>query len=318
MVASYVNEHYCPTLQVMRCALMLLLLLVGAMASSAGPAVAEPPAPPDLRAYTEVNPDEFVADNEVYFQTPDGLLCGIQLDRGAAGCDGRLPATTSGVNEIVLAADVNARGLRATANPGFVKSIGDAAPVLREGQKIVFGDFQCAVGPDSLTACTKGQPATQWLVVSPEHTGIGPATEGLPPGFPDPNDFIVGDETYVVGTGAKNMFPTFTVDGGLTCSIVVYSGGEIGCDGALPRVTGGENEVFTQLPGTSGTRHTDDPKFSNPAYPGPVKRLHVGYRVNGIASTCMAVAGGVACIGTLAGAVQGFEVSPAGVATFGG
>ncbi len=312
------NQGSCPTLQVMRCALMLLLLLAGVMAWSAGPAVAEPPAAPDLRGYTEVDPDDFVTDNEVYFQTPDGLLCGIQPDRGAAGCDGRLPATMAGVNEIVLAADVNARGLRATASPGFVKSIGDAAPVLREGQKIVFADFQCAVGPDSLTACTKGRPAGQWMVVSPGRTGIGPATEGLPPGFPDPNDFVVGDETYVVGTGAKNMFPMFTVDGGLTCSIVVYSGGEIGCDGPLPRVTGGENEVFTQLPGTSGTRQADDSRFSKPAYPGPVKRLPVGYRVNGIGSTCMAVAGGVACVGTLADGVQGFEVSPAGVVTFGG
>jgi hypothetical protein len=302
----------------MRSALVFFLVLVGVMVSSAAPAAADPAALPDLRGYTAVDPAAFVAGNEAYFQTPDGLLCGIQPDRGAAGCDGRLPATLKGVNEIVLAADVNTRGLRATASPGFVKSSGDAAPVLHEGQKIAFGDFECAVGAGSLTACTKGQPATQWMVVSPGHTGIGPATEGLPPGFPDPNDFAVGDETFIVGTGAKNMFPVFTVDNGLTCSIVVYSGGEIGCDGPLPGVSGGENEVFTQLPGTSGTRRADTPKFSVPAYPGPIKRLYVGYRVNGIGSTCMAVTGGVACMGTLAGAVQGFEVTPAGVTTFGG
>jgi hypothetical protein len=152
----------------------------------------------------------------------------------------------------------------------------------------------------------------------PRSHRIGPETEGLPTGFPDPNDFVVGDETYVVGAGAKNMFPIFTVGAGLTCSIIVYSGGEFGCDGPLPGVTGGEHEVFTQLPGTTGTRRTDSPKFGTPAYPGPIKQLPVGFRVNGIGSTCMAIADGVACIGTLAGATQGFEVSSAGVSTFGG
>lgn len=301
----------------MRSALILLAMLIGVVASAA-PAGAEPPGMPDLRGYLTVAPNAFVMDNEVYFQTPDGLLCGIQPDRGTAGCDGRLPGTLNGVNEIVLTADANARGLRETASPGFVKSTGDAAPVLHEGQKIAFGDFECAVAPGPFTACTKGQPATQWMVVSPAGTGIGPATEGLPSGFPDPNEFVVSDETYVVGQGAKNMFPVFTVEGGLTCSIVVYSGGEIGCDGPLPGVTSGQNEIFTQLPGMSGLRRANPPKFSTPAHPGPIKQLPVGYRVNGIGSTCMAIPGGVACLGTLAGAVQGFEVSPSGAKTFGG
>ncbi|MCW2512316.1 MAG: hypothetical protein JWR11_1358 [Mycobacterium sp.] len=273
---------------------------------------------PDLRGYTTVSPYPYAMGNEAYFQTPDGLLCAILPDRGSVGCDGRLPGTPAVVNEIALTNDTGTRGLRATANHDFVKSTGDAAPLLREGQKLAFGDFECAVGPSSFTACTKGQPATQWMVISANGTGIGPATPGLPPGFPDPNDFIVGDETYIVGQGAKNMFPIFTVDGGLTCSIVVFSGGEIGCDGPLPGTFGGENEVFTQLPGPTGTRRTDTPKFSTPAYPGPVKQLPVGYRVQGIGSTCMAITGGVACVGTLAGAVQGFQVTPAGVTTFGG
>jgi hypothetical protein len=205
-----------------------------------------------------------------------------------------------------------------TANPRFVKSTGDAAPVLREGQKLVLGDFECAVAPGPLTACTKGQPVTQWMVVSSDGTGIGPATEGLPPGFPDPNEFVVTDDTYVVGQGAKNLFPVFTVDGGLTCSIIVYSGGEIGCDGTLPGVTSGQNEVFLQLPGAAGIRRTDAPKFTTPAYPGPIERLPVGHRVNGIDSTCMAISGGVACIGTLADKLSGFQVSPSGVTTIGG
>jgi hypothetical protein len=303
----------------MRFATILLAVLIGVMASpTAPPAAAEPPPIPDLGGYTAVAPDAFVSDGEVYFQTPDGLLCAIRPNVGAAGCDGRLPATLIGVNEIVLAADVNTRGLRATANPRFVKPSGGAAPVLHEGQKVTFADFECAVGRGAFTFCAKGSPATQWMVVSPGRTGIGPATAGLPPGFADPNDFAVGDDTYLVGSGAKNLFPVFTIDGGLTCSIVVYSGGEIGCDGPLPGVLGGENEVFAQLPGATGTRRSNDPKFSTPTYPGPIRQLPVGYRVNGIGSTCMAITGGVACYGTLAGHTQGFQVSPAGVSTYGG
>ncbi|WP_237568057.1 hypothetical protein [Mycolicibacterium lacusdiani] len=306
----------------MRSALVLLASVLAMTAatvttSMAPSARAEAPMP-DLSGYATVAPDAFVADGEAYFQTPDGLLCSIQPSRGTAGCDGKLPATLIGVNEIVLAADVNARGLRATSNPRFVKASGDAAPVLHDGQKLVFGDFECAVGPGPRTACTKGSPAAQWMIVSPGRTGIGPATDGLPQGFPDPNDFVVGDDTYIVGTGAKNLFPVFTVDGGLTCSIVVFSGGEIGCNGALPGVAAGENEVFAQLPGSAGIRRTDDPKFDQPAYPGNVRQLPVGYRVNGSGSTCMAVTGGVACYGTLAGATQGFQVGPEGTTTFGG
>jgi hypothetical protein len=304
----------------MRMARSLLALLTALVATAAAlsvavPAHAQPPMP-DLGGYTQVSPDGFVAGDEAYFQTPDGLLCAIQPVRGTAGCDGKLPATLIGVNEIVLTADVNARGLKATANPRFVKTSGNAAPVLHDGQKLAFGDFECAVGPGARTACTKGTPATQWLVISPTRTGIGPATEGLPAAFPDPNEFVVGDDTYVVGSGAKNLFPVFTVDGGLTCSIVVYSGGEIGCDGPLPGVTGGENEVFLQLPGTSGVRRTDAPKFNTPAYPGHIRQLPVGYRVNGIGSTCMAIAGGVACYGTLADKTVGFKVTADGVTTF--
>jgi hypothetical protein len=300
----------------MRFAMILLAVLIGVM--TAPTAAAEPPPMPDLGGYTAVAPQPFVFGGEAYFQTPDGLLCAIRPNLGSAGCDGRLPATLAGVNEIVLAADVNARGLRATSNPRFVKPSGGAAPVLHEGQKIVFADFECAVGRGALTICAKGSPATQWMVVSPGRTGIGPATDGLPPHFPDPNEFVVGDDTYIVGSGAKNLFPVFTVDGGLTCSIIVFSGGEIGCDGTLPGAFLGENEVFTQLPGTTGTRRSGDAKFATPAYPGQIRQLPVGYRVSGIGSTCMAITGGVACYGILAGRAQGFQVTPAGVSTFGG
>lgn len=297
--------------------LFVLLVALGAVVApgTIAPAHAQPPQP-DLSGYTQVSPDGFTTNGEAYFQTPDGLLCAILPARGTAGCDGKLPATLTGTNEIVLTADVFARGLRATANPRFVKSSGNAAPVLHDGQKLAFGDFECAVGPGTRTACTKGMPVTQWMVISPSRTGIGPATEGLPQGFPDPNEFVVGDDTYLVGSGPKNLFPVFTVDGGLTCSIVVYSGGEIGCDGPLPGVAGGENEVYLQLPGGSGIRRTGDPKFDTPAYPGVVRQLPVGYRLNGGGSTCMAIAGGVACYATFDGKTLGFQVTPEGTSTF--
>lgn len=273
---------------------------------------------PNLSGYRTVPADDFVANGVAYFRTPDGLQCAILPAITTAGCDGRLPATPAEVDEIVLAADVNSRGFHATSNPLFAAPAGRAASGLAEGSKIAYGEFECAVGSGPTTLCTKGTPVTQWMVITAAGTGIGPATEGLPPGFPDPNDFVVGDDTYVVGSGPKNMFPVFTVEGGLTCSIRIFSGGEIGCDGTLPGVSGGENEIFAQLPGAPGIRRTDSPKFSNPDYPGTIKQLPVGHRVKGIGATCMAITGGVACYGTLAGRTQGFQVSPAKTMTFGG
>ena len=145
-----------------------------------------------------------------------------------------------------------------------MKPSGGAAPVLPVGRKLAFADFECAVGPGPSTYCVKGSPATQWMIVSPSRTGVGPATDGLPAGFPDPNDFVLGDDTYLVGTGAKNLFPVFTVDGGLTCSIIIFSGGEIGCDGPLPGVRNGDDEVYAQLPGSVGTRRSVGAKFGTP------------------------------------------------------
>lgn len=297
--------------------------LVAFAGFAAAPAAAEPPAAPDLSGYRAMPADGFVdnlvAQGEVYFQTPDGLLCAIRPAHGSAGCDGRLPGTRAGVNEIVLAADATDRGLRATANPQFVKPSGSAARVLPAGSKITYQDFECAVGDGPKTVCTKGSgPGLQWLEISAEKTGIGPATTGLPEGFPDPNDFVVGDDNYIVGAGAKNLFPVFTVGNGLTCTIAMFSGGEVGCNGNLPGVSGGENEVFAQLPGPVGVRKTDDPKYDKPVYPGTIRQLPTGYRVSEMGATCMAIEGGVACYGTLAGQTQGFEVSSDGTTTFGG
>lgn len=287
---------------------------------AAAPAAAAPEAP-DLSGYSVVSPAEFVDGGEAYFQTPDGLLCAIRPAQGMAGCDGPMPRGSGGANQIVLSADQAHRGLRITANPLFVKSTGGAAAVLPVGHKIVLDDFACAVD-DAKVFCTKGNPVAQWLSITPDGASVGPATPGLPVGFPDPNDFVVGDESYVVGTGPKNLFPVFTVAGGLTCKMSMFSGGVIGCDttppAVLPGVEGGADEVFAQLPGPVGTRKSGTPRLANPDYPGVVKELPIGHRIDSYGATCMATADGVACFGVAGGAPQGFQVTASETTTFGG
>jgi hypothetical protein len=314
---------------------MRYLAFVGAVAIGLAPVVtAAPagatPAAPDLGGYQSVPVEQFVdgaaPGGEVYFQTPDGLLCGIRPAQGIAGCDGALPGAPAEVNEIVLAADLPMRGLRATANPRFVKPWGGAAPVLAAGHKIAFEDFECAVGSDArtpTTLCTKGMPAAHWMVIesSGTGTGIGPRTAGLPADFPDPDNFIVSDQSYLVGVGAKNLFPVFTVSDGLQCKISMFSGGEIDCDstssGPLPGRA--DDEVFVQLPGPVGTRKAGSPPVTAPTYPGPVKELPAGHRIDSFGGTCMAPTdGGVACFGAVGGPPQGFRVSAKDTTTVGG
>jgi len=238
-----------------------------------------------------------------------------------AGCDGPMPRGSGGANQIVLSADQAHRGLRITANPLFVKSTGGAAAVLPVGHKIVLDDFACAVD-DAKVFCTKGNPVAQWLSITPDGSSVGPPTPGLPVGFPDPNDFVVGDESYIVGTGAKNLFPVFTVGSGLTCKMTMFSGGVIGCDttppAVLPGVDGSDDEVFAQLPGPVGTRRAGTPRLATPDYPGVVKELPIGHRIDSYGATCMATDDGVACFGAAGGSPQGFQVSGSGTTTFGG
>ncbi len=302
-----------------------LALAVSPLALAA-PAAAVPDAP-DLTDYRSVPVAPYLdgATNggEVYFQTPDGLLCGIRPAPGLAGCDGKLPGGLPiGTNEVVLAADLSIRGLRATANPQFVKPTGAAAPILHAGEKIAFADFECAVGDGPKVLCTKGTPAAQWLVIAEEGTGIGPATADLPQDFPDPNDYVVGDDPYIVGTGAKNLFPVFTAAGGLTCKMAMFSGGEIGCDtappGILPGARGADNEVYAQLPGPVGTRKAGSPPFATPSYPGHIRELPVGFRITTNGATCMSTTDGVACFGAAGGPQQGFQVTADATNTFGG
>ncbi|HEX5142966.1 MAG TPA: hypothetical protein VFW21_03765 [Mycobacterium sp.] len=284
---------------------------------------------PDLSGYQQTPVDPFLdsaaaGGGEVYFQTPDGLLCGIRPAQGMAGCDGALPGAPPQANEIVLAADPPARGFRATSGPRFVKPSGGAAPVLSAGRKITFADFECAVGTDTTkptTMCTKGFPPSQWMVIGPSVTGVGPRTAGLPVDFPDPNDFALSDQSYLVGGGGANAFAVFTA-GGLTCRIAMSTGGEIVCDAGrsahLPG-RGSDNEVFAQVPGPVGTRQAGDQSVTVPAYPGAVKELPPGHRIDAFGGTCMAPRdGGVACFGVAGVAPQGFRVTADSTTTFGG
>jgi hypothetical protein len=96
----------------MRSGLIVLAVSIGVVVCPTAPAAAEPPTMPDLRGYGAVTPDGFVVGNAAYFQTPDGLRCAIQPDRGAAGCDGRLPGAPSGANTstVLLGPPVNGGG----------------------------------------------------------------------------------------------------------------------------------------------------------------------------------------------------------------
>jgi len=290
---------------------------------AAGPARAIPEAP-DLSGYQSISVDSYVDGGEVYFQTPDGLLCAIRPAQGMAGCDGPLPGAPVGANEVALSPDQWRRGLRATANPLFVKPSGSAAAALPAGHRIAFADFECAVsGPDNggKTLCTKGNPVAQWFEITPAGATIGPPTPGLPAGFPDPKDFVVGDESYGVGVGAKNLFPVFTVGNGLTCKMAMFSGGQVGCDIAAPATlpgTDGHNEVVAQLPGPVQTRVAGTPRFATPDYPGIVKQLPTGHRIDSYGATCMATEDGVACFGSAGGPPQGFQVTDSETTTFGG
>jgi hypothetical protein len=295
----------------------VVLAVLALMAGAVGLGQATPEQP-NLSGYAEVAVPDYLHDGAVYFHTPDGLSCALRPSTYIAGCDGALPAAPPGANEIALAPDTALGGYRQTANPQFGMPGGTQPRELPVGHKIVYEDYECAVDVGAVTMCTKAAPTAKWFVLSPAGSGLGPRTAGLPDNVPDPNDFVVGDESYVVGSGAKNLFPLFIVGNGLTCKIAMYSGGEIGCDGPLPGLTGGQNEIFAQLPGDVGMRKTDTPHYSTPAYPGPIRRLPAQHRVTEMGGTCMATPdGGVACYGTIAGATQGFVVSPGATFTFG-
>lgn len=312
---------------------MRWLAFVGAIAIglapvvSAAPASANPTAP-DLSGYQSAPVQPFLdyaAGGEVYFQTPDGLLCAIRPARGIAGCDGLLPGAPPEANEIVLAADPPVRGLRATASPQFVKPWGAAAPVLSAGHKITYAGFECAVGTDAgtpVTVCTKGNPAEHWMAIGKSGTGVGPRTDGLPADFPDPNDFIVSDQNYIVGFGPENLNPVFTVGSGLQCRIAMFNGGVIGCNTTSPESLPGpseDHEVFAQVPGPVGTRPAGQPPVSTPIYSGPIKELPIGHRIDSHGGTCMATEdGGVACFGAAGGPPQGFQVTADSTTTFEG
>jgi hypothetical protein len=287
--------------------------------AGAGIAAASPEEAPSLADYKAVSVDPFLDTTanggEVYFQTPDGLLCAIRPAQGRAGCDGALPGARAAVNEIVLTTDSAARGVRATPTPAFVKPTGGAARVLPAGSKITYADFECGVGEDSVTVCTKGSPVVAWMRIAPEGTGVGPRTAGLPSGVPDPVDYIGSDDSYIVGNGPRNIFPVFTV-GDLTCRIGMFSGGEIACHGKLPGVTSGDDEVYVALPGGAGTRQAADPPFSSPSYPGDIRELPEGHRVDSHGGTCLATGDGVACMGAVDGTWHGFVVTADEVRTF--
>ena len=303
----------------MRIAALVSATVIGLtlISGCAGPATAAP-AVPDLSGFQSTPYDPYLASDEVvYFKTPDGLQCAMVPQQHMAGCAGTLPGAPAGANSIAFSPNDSERGMRATNSPGMVKPGGGSAAVLPVGQKIIYQDIECAVGEGHVTQCTQGTPPQQWLVISPDGSGIGPPTAGLPAGYPDPNDFVRTEESYVPGEGPKNIFPVFTVAGGLTCKISTYSGGQISCGGKLPGVTNGDDEVYVELAGAAGTRKADG--LPKPTYPGPVRQLPAGKKISSYGASCMALTdGGVACFGAAGGGPQGFLVTSTATTTFGG
>jgi hypothetical protein len=291
-----------------------------------------PPPAPDLARYAEVSAADYLVTEQdtqyVSFQTPDGLTCRIEA---AAGCDGALHGTPAPANEVALyghppaAVEVEPDVFRQTSKPQFTGPTGSsgAPKTLPVGHKIVFGDFQCAVAAGAITMCTRGSSAAGWFVLSPARSGIGPRAAGLPARFPDPHDFVIGDQSYIVGSGPRNPFPFFTVASGLTCEIEIFSGGAFGCDGPLPGAPDGENEIYVDFSGHQvGMRKTNSPRFTKPTYPGTIRQLPAMRRLDytyETYTTCLATGdGGVACIADLPHHPQGFVVSSHAAWTFGG
>jgi hypothetical protein len=292
--------------------------------------LAPPPPAPDLGRYVEVSADDYLVSEQdtqhVSFRTPDGLNCRIAA---AAGCDGALHGTPAPANEVELfghppaAVEVEPDVFRQTSRPQFTGSGPSAPKTLPAGDKIVFGDFQCAAAPGAITMCTRGSPAASWFVLSPERSGIGPRGANLPARFPDPHDFVVDDQSYTVGSGPKKPFPYFTVASGLTCEVEVFSGGAFGCDGPLPGAPDGENEIYVDLsPRHIGMRTTNSPRFTTRTYTGTIRQLPAMHRLDytyQTYTTCLAAAdGGVACIADWQHHPQGFVVSSHAAWTFGG
>ena len=290
-----------------------------------------PPPAPDLRGYAEVSTDDYLVTEQdtqyVSFQTPDGLTCRIEA-MAAAGCDGALHGTPAPANEVELyghppaAVEVEPDVFRQTAKPQFTGTGGSPPKTLPVGHKIVFGDFRCAAATGAITVCARGSPAASWFVLSPAHSGIGPHTAGLPARFPDPHDFVVDDQSYIVGSGARNPFPLFTVASGLTCEIEIFSGGAFGCDGPLPGAPDGEDEIYVDFSGRQvGMRKTDSPRFKTPQYPGTIRQLPAQHRLDytyETYTTCLATSdGGVACIADWQRHPRGFVVSSHAAWTFG-
>lgn len=294
-----------------------------------------PPPTPDLSGYAEVPVDDYFVDDQhlhlryVYFRTPDGLVCWIS---GTAGCNGTLRGTPAPANAVELSnhgqiADVvefSAFHQRSRpSGPAVGFKLPDDAKTLPVGHKLVYGDFQCATGAGETTMCSHGSPAQVWFVLSPNHSGIGPRTPGLPDKFPEPHDFVVDDQSYTTGSGGKNMFPYFTLASGLICHIRFFSGGALGCDGPLPGTSHRENEIYVDMTERQiGMRKTDFARFGTPPFPDKVRQLPARHRINYTYETyctCMATTdGGVACYAGTARNRSGFVVSADSAWTFGG
>ncbi len=143
--------------------------------AGAQPSPEPPPAPPDVNAFTPVNPMDFAeADGSWYaFSVPGGVTCVLQRN-GGYGCNGPLPNAPNGAN-LVSGGLSGPPGFSTTDRPVF-GMVADAKP-LPAGSRISFQTISC--GTDGvMTACVNARDQSGF-VISPGATYLVGTTNPL-------------------------------------------------------------------------------------------------------------------------------------------
>ncbi|MFD4366894.1 hypothetical protein [Rhodococcus sp. NPDC058521] len=117
--------------------------------------------PPDtgLDAYTPVDWTEYLVDDmnyygSVFFQIPDGRMCGMYTNSGHVGCDAVPIDAPEGTNQ-VRAAVFEPGNYRYAEAPGF--TVPGGQKVLPEGHKITLQNNTCGVGYQGAVACESSE-----------------------------------------------------------------------------------------------------------------------------------------------------------------
>ncbi|KLO27509.1 hypothetical protein ABW16_16460 [Mycolicibacter heraklionensis] len=156
---------------------------VAALTSGGCTARADTPPFPDINSYAPVNPADYaitidtpgISHSETFFLTPDGVVCTVRPNSGAACAGNNLPAIppatptaggTPRVNSIGTDGPVQASsgtlGTSDTVNGHSIKTL----PPLHS---ISLGGVVCGVNDSGTTACK--DPQDRGFVLSPNGSG---------------------------------------------------------------------------------------------------------------------------------------------------